>query len=61
MGTAGTSVGSGAAGAGDLYFRAEAGLDRPAETAFTDLEGSSDSPAALYGCGRGGGAARGAG
>ena len=49
---AGTSIGS--AGAGDLYVRAGAGLDRPAETAFTDLACSSVSPAAVYGCGRGG-------
>ena len=51
---AGTSIGSGTAGAGDFYLRAGAGLDRPAETAFTDLDCSSVSPAALYGCGRGG-------
>ena len=49
---AGTSIGS--AGASDLYVRAGAGLDRPAETAFTDLACSSVSPAAVYGCGRGG-------
>ena len=49
---AGTSIGS--AGAGDLYVRAGAGLDRPAETAFTDRACSSVSPAAVYGCGRGG-------
>ena len=49
---AGTSIGS--AGAGDFYVRAGAGLDRPAETAFTDLDCSSVSPKALYGCGRGG-------
>ena len=49
---AGTSIGS--AQAGDLYLRAGAGLDFPAGTAFTDLDCSSVSPAALYGCGRGG-------
>ena len=37
-----------------LYLRAGMGLDRLAETAFTDLDCSSASPAALYGCGRGG-------
>ena len=49
---AGTSIGS--AEAGDLYIRAGAGLDRPTETAFTDLACSSVSPATVYGCGRGG-------
>ena len=49
---AGTSIGS--AGAGDFYLRVGAGLDRPAEAAFTDLDCSSVSPIALYGCGRGG-------
>ena len=49
---AGTLIGS--AGASDLYVRAVAGLDRPAETAFTDLACSSVSPAAVYECGRGG-------
>ena len=43
--------------ADQLYLRAGMGLDRPAETAFTDLDCSSASPAALYGCGRGGGGA----
>ena len=49
---AGTWIGS--AGAGDLYVRAGAGLDHPAEAAFTDLDCSAVSPTALYGCGRGG-------
>ena len=49
---AGTWIGT--ASAGDLYVRAGAGLDRPAGTAFTDLDCSSASPSALYGCGRGG-------
>ncbi len=49
---AATSIGS--AQAGDFYVRAGAGLDFPAGTAFTDLDCSSVSPAALYGCGRGG-------
>lgn len=43
-----------AASAGDHYLRAGIGLDRPAETAFMDTDCSSTSPAALYGCGRGG-------
>ena len=50
----GVLMGSGAADAGDLYLRAGAGLDRPADTRFTDRDCSSTSPAALYGCGRGG-------
>ena len=49
---AGTWIGT--ASAGDLYVRAGAGLDGPAGTAFTDLDCSSVSPVALYGCGRGG-------
>ena len=49
----------GAAAADELYLRAGLGLDRPAETIFTDLDCSRASPAALYGCGKGGdGAAR---
>ena len=44
----------GTAGAGDFYLRAGLGLDRPAETTFMDRDCSSTSPAALYGCGRGG-------
>lgn len=47
------SAPSGAAVAGDFYVRGGFGLDRPADTAFTDLDCSSTSPAALYGCGRG--------
>ena len=42
------------AGAGDVYLRAGMGLDRPSETVFADRDCSSASPAALYGCGRGG-------
>ena len=45
---------SGAAAAGDFYLRAAIGVDRPAETAFTDRDCANTSPAALYGCGRGG-------
>ena len=45
---------SGSASAGDFYLRAGIGLDRPAGTTFTDRDCSSASPAALYGCGRGG-------
>ena len=44
----------GAASAGDFYLRGGIGLDRPAGTTFTDRNCSSASPAALYGCGRGG-------
>ena len=43
-----------AADPGDFYVRAGADLDRPAETVFSDRDCSSVSPAALYGCGRGG-------
>ena len=46
------------AGAGDVYLRAGMGLDRPSETVFADRDCSSASPAALYGCGRGGDGAR---
>ena len=50
---------AGEAAADGLYLRAGVGLDRPAETVFTDLDCSRTSPAALYGCGTGGdGAAR---
>ncbi len=42
-----------AAGAGDLYLRLGAGLDRPAGTAFADRDCSPPSGQALYGCGRG--------
>ena len=50
---------AGEAAADGLYMRAGVGLDRPAETVFTDLDCSRASPAALYGCGTGGdGAAR---
>ena len=43
-----------AAAPGDSYLRAGIGLDRPAETVFSDRDCASVSPAALYGCGRGG-------
>ena len=48
------SMPSGAAGAGDFYLRGGIGLDRPADTVFTDRDCSSSAPAALYGCGTGG-------
>ena len=44
----------GTAVAEDFYLRAGIGLNRLAETQFTDKDCSSVSPAALYGCGRGG-------
>ena len=50
----GVSIVSGTVGAGDFYLRAGIGFDRPADTTFTDRDCSSTSPAALYGCGRGG-------
>ena len=43
-----------AADPGAFYVRAGTGLDRPAETVFSDRDCSSVSRAALYGCGRGG-------
>ena len=49
---------SGAAVAGDLYLRGGIGLDRPGNTAFTDIDCSATAPAALYGCGTGGDGAR---
>ena len=51
---AAASTVSGSAIAGDLYLRAGFGLDRPVDTVFADLDCSSTSPAALYGCGLGG-------
>lgn len=51
---AGAALGCGIAGAGEYYFRGGFGIDRPADTAFSDRDCSSASPAALYGCGRGG-------
>ena len=45
---------SGAAVAGDYYLRGGVGLDRPGNTAFTDIDCASTVPAALYGCGTGG-------
>lgn len=47
-------LGAGTAGAGDRYLRAGIGLDRPGNTAFTDTDCASTSPAALYGCRTGG-------
>lgn len=43
-----------AAPAGNYYLRAGIGFDRPAGTRFTDVDCSSTTPAALYGCGTGG-------
>ena len=43
-----------ATAAGGFYLRAGIGLDRPAGTRFTDVDCSSSSPAAVYGCGTGG-------
>ena len=51
---AGATIGAETAAAGDVYVRVGAGLDRPSQTAFMDGDCSSVSPAALYGCGRGG-------
>ena len=48
------SAASGAASAGDFYFRGGLGLERPPDTVFTDRDCASTAPAALYGCGRGG-------
>ena len=45
---------SGAAAAADHYLRGGIGLDWPGNAAFTDVDCSSTSPAALYGCGTGG-------
>ena len=45
---------SGAGTAEDFYLRAGIGFDRFEDAAFTDEDCSSESPAALYGCGRGG-------
>ncbi len=50
----GLSTTCAAADPGDFYLRAGIGLDRPAESVFSDRDCSSVSPAALYGCGRGG-------
>ena len=44
----GTAVGE------EYYARVGFGLDRPNGTTFTDTDCSSESPAALYGCGVGG-------
>lgn len=55
---AGLSTACAAADPGDFYLRAGIGLDRPAETVFSDRDCSSVAPAALYGCGRGGDGAR---
>ncbi len=48
---------SGAAVAGDYYAGGGVGLDRPGEAVFTDTGCASTVPAALYGCGTGGGGA----
>ena len=40
------------ADAGELYLRAGLGIDRAADTVFTDLDCSSTSPVPLYGCGK---------
>ena len=40
--------------AGEYYARAGIGISDPAEAVFTDRDCSSESPAALYGCGLGG-------
>ena len=50
---AGVSAVPMAAIAGDFYLRSGIGLDRAADTTFADLDCSSTSPAALYGCGQG--------
>ena len=55
---AGMWLASGAAVAGDFYLRGGIGLDRPGNTAFTDVDCSTTAPAALYGCGTGGDGAR---
>ena len=44
---------SGAAMAGDRYLRGGIGLDWPGNAPFTDVDCTSTSPAALYGCGTG--------
>lgn len=44
--------------AGEYYARAGVGISHPAEAAFTDRDCSSESPAALYGCGLGGDGSR---
>ena len=51
---AGLWMGSAPAAAGDFYIRGGLGLERPSDTRFTDRDCASRSPAALYGCGRGG-------
>ena len=51
---AGMLLASGVAVAGEFYLRGGIGLDRPGETAFTDLDCATTAPAALYGCGTGG-------
>ena len=51
---AGMSAAPGAAIAGDFYLRGGIGLDRPADTVFTDRDCASAAPDALYGCGIGG-------
>ena len=51
---AGMSTVCGTVAAGDYYFRGGIGLERSTDAVFMDLDCSSTSPAALYGCGRGG-------
>ena len=50
---AATLMASGPVAAEDFYLRTGIGLDRSAETRFTDTDCASLSPAALYGCGPG--------
>lgn len=45
---------AGSVEAGDYYARAGIGISQPTESSFTDRDCSSESPAALYGCGLGG-------
>ena len=52
IGTLAVAV-SGPVDAGEFYARVGVGFDHPAGTAFIDRDCSSESPAALYGCGQG--------
>ena len=45
---------AGSVEAGEYYARAGIGVSHPYEASFTDTDCSSESPAALYGCGLGG-------
>ncbi len=49
-----TTTTSGAGTAEDFHLRAGIGIDRFEDAAFTDDDCSSESPVAVYGCGRGG-------